>query len=125
MELTFLMFFTFPGQWWYQHARYLEKNISLGCHDYLHCDKKVIFYDAYLKTLVHVLRGSLAIPGFNGTVVYRSFSPEHFENGNWDSGGHCIRTTPGGVPMSYDTDNMYGIQKKSFKNVTGQHHYIQ
>ncbi|KAG0504490.1 hypothetical protein KC19_11G144700 [Ceratodon purpureus] len=106
------------GQWWYQRARYVEKNVSLGCHGLPHCDKKIGFPDPYLKALAHVMRGSLTIPGFNGTVVYRSFSPEHFENGNWDTGGECVRTTPGGVSMSYDTDHMYGIQKKSFKNVT-------
>ena len=120
---NFHYFFTFPGQWWYQRARYVEKNVSLGCHGLPHCDKKIGFPDPYLKALAHVMRGSLTIPGFNGTVVYRSFSPEHFENGNWDTGGECVRTTPGGVSMSYDTDHMYGIQKKSFKNVTGHHHY--
>lgn len=98
--------------------------MSMGCHGYYpHCDKPIAFYDPYLRSLAHVFRGSLAIPGFNGTVVYRSFSPEHFENGNWDSGGDCIRTTPGGVPMSIDTDRMYGMQKKSFQIVSGQHHY--
>ena len=100
----------------------MEKNISLGCHDHSSCEKNIGFADPYARTLSNVMKGSLSIPGFNGTLVYRSFSPEHFQSGSWDTGGQCNHTTPGGVPMPDLTRLMYDVQKATFKNVTGQHH---
>lgn len=108
------------GQWWYKRAVYFEKKKALGCHGCPLCEKQLGFHIPYSKAIRNVLMGSLKIPGFNGTTVYRSFSPEHFENGAWDTGGACIRTVPGGPPMSYDTTTLYDIQKKQFKNVTDE-----
>ncbi|KAL6635061.1 hypothetical protein ACP70R_027732 [Stipagrostis hirtigluma subsp. patula] len=31
---------------------------------------------------------------FRGTVVLRSVTPAHFENGEWNTGGDCVRTRP-------------------------------
>lgn len=98
----------------------MEKMKALGCHGCPSCGKQLGFHKPYAKAIRNILKGSLKIPGFSGTTVYRSFSPEHFENGAWDTGGACNRTTPGGVPMSYDTTTLFGIQKEQFRNVTGQ-----
>jgi hypothetical protein len=32
--------------------------------------------------------------GFRGKVVLRSVTPAHFENGEWNTGGDCVRTRP-------------------------------
>lgn len=31
---------------------------------------------------------------YRGVTFLRTFSPQHFENGGWDSGGTCVRTRP-------------------------------
>ncbi|KAL5212379.1 hypothetical protein ABZP36_023226 [Zizania latifolia] len=39
--------------------------------------------------------GALAAPGmFRGKAVLRAVTPAHFENGEWNNGGDCIRTRP-------------------------------
>ncbi|XP_024381548.1 xyloglucan O-acetyltransferase 1 [Physcomitrium patens] len=106
------------GQWWYKKAMYFEKGNLLGCHGLPACKNEIGFDPPYNKAIANILKGSLTIPGFSGTTVYRSFTPEHFEDGDWDSGGRCPRTTPGGVPMSFLTKWMYDIQMRQFKNTT-------
>jgi hypothetical protein len=32
--------------------------------------------------------------GFRGKVVVRTVTPAHFENGEWNTGGDCVRTRP-------------------------------
>ena len=112
------------GQWWYKRAIYLEKGRPIGCHADPPCFNEIGFADPYGTGIANILKGSLSIPGFSGTTVYRSFAPDHFEGGNWDTGGSCNRTTPGGVPLAYLAEWMYGIQIKQFKNVTGQHSHL-
>ena len=58
-----------------------------------------------------------AIPGRKARVITQVWNIP-----NWATGGHCVRTTPGGVPMSHDTKYMFDSQKRSLKNVTGAHH---
>ncbi|KAF7089332.1 hypothetical protein CFC21_092332 [Triticum aestivum] len=41
--------------------------------------------------------GAIAAPareGFRGKAVVRTVTPVHFENGEWNSGGDCVRTRP-------------------------------
>ncbi|GJN22142.1 hypothetical protein PR202_gb09681 [Eleusine coracana subsp. coracana] len=35
-----------------------------------------------------------ATKGFRGKVVVRTVTPAHFENGEWNTGGDCVRTLP-------------------------------
>jgi len=71
--------------------------------------------------LHNILRGVLSMPGFTGTTVLRSFSPDHFEGGSWSSDGQCARTEPGGVPISDMTKIMYEVQIQVFQNITGKY----
>ncbi|XP_024402139.1 xyloglucan O-acetyltransferase 1 [Physcomitrium patens] len=105
------------GQWWYKRAMYFEGGKAIGCHAWPACFKQIGFAMPYEKALAYILKGSLSIPGYHGTTVYRSFGPEHFEHGDWNHGGKCNRTAPGGVPTSFLTGWMYNIQVKQFKKV--------
>ena len=67
----------------------------------------------------NALQGSLSISGYTGTTILRTFSPDHFEDGQWHNGGKCVRTTPGDVPMRDLTKWMYDFQIQEFQNVTG------
>lgn len=110
------------GQWWFKRGLFLKGGKPIGghiCDGWPGCDKEIGFADAYTAGFHTILKGSLSIPGFNGVTVLRSFSPDHFEGGQWDNGGHCNRTSPGGVEISWLTKSMYEIQREVLLNVTG------
>ncbi|KAF8650520.1 hypothetical protein HU200_063892 [Digitaria exilis] len=51
------------------------------------------------------------------TVVVRTLSPSHYENGRWDGDGDCARTRPlrrGGWEMNAVEKEMYAIQAEEF-----------
>lgn len=82
------------GKWFLKTAVYHEKNTITGCH---YCPGKNLtelgFEYAYRKAVQLVLNfitGSEHKP----FVLYRTITPDHFENGEWFSGGYCNRTVP-------------------------------
>jgi hypothetical protein len=112
------------GQWWFKRGLFLEKGKALGghvCDGWEGCVKEIGFADPYRMAVHNILEGSLSATGYKGVTVFRTFGPDHFEDGRWDTGGKCARTSPGGVPVSFLTEWMYGIQKEQFLNVTGMH----
>lgn len=40
------------------------------------------------------LRTLVKLKNFKGVTILRTLSPAHFENGEWDKGGNCVRTRP-------------------------------
>ncbi|KAG0615945.1 hypothetical protein M758_5G078500 [Ceratodon purpureus] len=109
------------GQWWFKRGLFLQEGKPLGghiCDGWAECEKEIGFADPYRTTIRTILRGSLSIPGYSGTTILRTFAPEHFEGGSWNNGGQCVRTAPGGVPVSSLTKWMYDIQMEEFLNVT-------
>jgi hypothetical protein len=116
--------FWFSGQWWFKRGLFLQGGKALGghiCDGWAECEKEIGFADPYRATIRTVLRDSLSIPGYTGTTILRTFAPEHFEDGSWNSGGQCVRTAPGGVPISSLTQWMYDIQIEVFRNVTSMY----
>lgn len=91
------------------------------CDGWEGCVKEIGFADPYRMAVHNILEGSLSAAGYTGVTVFRTFGPDHFEDGRWDTGGKCARTSPGGVPVSFLTEWMYGIQKEQFLNVTGMY----
>nr|AXP99043.1 mannan O-acetyltransferase 1 [Amorphophallus konjac] len=82
------------GKWFLKTAIYWENGTIVGCH---YCPGKNLtergFEYAYRKALNLVLH-QLTSSGYNGTVLFRTSTPDHFENGEWWSGGTCNRTRP-------------------------------
>ncbi|XAR51574.1 hypothetical protein NMG60_11006238 [Bertholletia excelsa] len=55
---------------------------------------------------------------FKGTVFLRTFAPSHFEGGEWNTGGKCLRTTPfksGEVSLNEYHAELYRSQVEEFK----------
>ncbi|KAK6141080.1 hypothetical protein DH2020_025175 [Rehmannia glutinosa] len=82
------------GKWFLKSALYYENNTLMGCHN---CHNPNItqlgFKYAYRKALNSTLKfitGSKHKP----FVLFRSTAPDHFENGEWNTGGYCNRTSP-------------------------------
>lgn len=82
------------GKWFLKTAIYHENNTITGCH---YCPGKNLtelgFDYAYRKALQLVL-SFLTRNDQKAFVFLRTTTPDHFENGEWFSGGYCNRTVP-------------------------------
>ncbi|KAI4321309.1 hypothetical protein MLD38_034708 [Melastoma candidum] len=55
---------------------------------------------------------------YRGVTFLRTFSPQHFENGGWDSGGTCARTRPiaaGEALLKAHEEELYLAQTREFR----------
>lgn len=82
------------GKWFTKSTIFHENTTVLGCH---HCDTRNLtelgFKDAFRKVLTNVLDFIIA-SNHKGMIFYRTSAPDHFEDGEWFSGGTCKRKTP-------------------------------
>ncbi|XP_077251199.1 protein trichome birefringence-like 24 [Tasmannia lanceolata] len=82
------------GEWFLKTAIYWENNKAVGCH---YCPGKNLtdlgFEYSYRKALQLVLN-FITTSDHKGLVLFRTSTPDHFENGEWFSGGTCKRTRP-------------------------------
>lgn len=105
------------GSWFGLSMIMMENNTVVGCHA---CRGKYeelgIFYP-YRRALQQAF-SFIAQSGHKPVVIFRTWSPNHFEYGEWFDGGVCNRTMPygddgeyGGTPI--DRRN-YGINMEEF-----------
>ncbi|KAI3468640.1 hypothetical protein Pfo_025303 [Paulownia fortunei] len=82
------------GKWFTKTAIYYENNTILGCH---YCPKRNFtelgFNFAYRKVIRNVFDYIIA-SNHKGIIFYRTSTPDHFEDGEWFSGGTCKRKVP-------------------------------
>ncbi|XP_074272927.1 protein trichome birefringence-like 26 [Silene latifolia] len=82
------------GQWFFKRTIYHENNQVQGCH---YCPGKNLtelgFDYAYRKAINRVLT-FITSSNPKTQVLFRTFTPSHFENGKWDDGGNCKRKVP-------------------------------
>lgn len=102
------------GQWFLKSSVYFLKNEVIGCH---YCPElnltQVGFYFGF-QTALRTVFDFLA-SNYHGVVFFRTFTPDHFENGQWNDGGHCIRTTPyRNATIEGVVEEMYKIQLEEF-----------
>ncbi|XP_047340812.1 protein trichome birefringence-like 24 [Impatiens glandulifera] len=85
------------GKWFLKTAVYYENNTITGCH---YCSGKknlteLGFEHAYRKALQLIFKFMITSSNhYNVNVLFRTTTPDHFENGEWFSGGYCNRTVP-------------------------------
>ncbi|KAK7389839.1 hypothetical protein VNO78_25134 [Psophocarpus tetragonolobus] len=109
------------GKWFLKTAIYHENSTVTGCH---YCPGKNLtelgFDYAYRKVLQQVFN-FFTNSNHKATVLFRTTTPDHFENGEWFSGGYCNRTVPfkeGQIHM-IDVDSiMRGIELEEFEKAT-------
>ncbi|OVA01921.1 PC-Esterase [Macleaya cordata] len=82
------------GKWFLKNSIYYENNTIVGCHN---CQEKNLteygFDNAYRKAL-NLVFNFIINSNHSSLVLFRTASPDHFENGQWFSGGTCQRTVP-------------------------------
>ncbi|KAF9669053.1 hypothetical protein SADUNF_Sadunf14G0067800 [Salix dunnii] len=109
------------GKWFLKTAIYHENNEATGCHN---CPGKNLvelgFGYAYRKAM-HLVFNFITNPGHKAVAFFRTTTPEHFENGEWFSGGTCNRKVPfkeGEINMTEVDTIMHDIELEEFKKAT-------
>ncbi|KAI5071244.1 hypothetical protein GOP47_0013495 [Adiantum capillus-veneris] len=103
------------GHWFMKPSIYFMNNEIIGCHYLPGTNFTQIGFYYGLQTALQTVYDYLISSSYNGVVFFRTFTPAHFENGQWHEGGNCVRTAPthnatlGGVTLE-----MYNIQVKEF-----------
>ncbi|KAL1313256.1 hypothetical protein HN51_039834 [Arachis hypogaea] len=113
------------GKWFLKTAIYHENRTVRGCH---YCPGKNLtelgFDYAYRKALRQVFH-FLTNSNHKATVFFRTTTPDHFENGEWFSGGYCNRTVPfkeDQVRLSDVDSIMRGIELQELEKATAWEH---
>lgn len=106
------------GKWFLKTAVYYENNTIVGCHN---CKKENItqlgFYYAYRRALQTTL-DFITKSDHKVYTLFRTTTPDHFENGEWDTGGYCNRTVPfkeGEIELRDVDSLMREIELEEFK----------
>ncbi|XP_062000012.1 protein trichome birefringence-like 25 [Rosa rugosa] len=109
------------GKWFLKTAIYYENDTVSGCH---YCPGKNLtelgFEHAYhnaLRLVFNFIKGS----DHKASVLFRTTTPDHFENGEWFSGGYCNRTVPfkeGEVDMKDADTVMRNIELEEFEKAS-------
>ncbi|XP_027082237.1 protein trichome birefringence-like 19 [Coffea eugenioides] len=83
------------GNWFYRPSFYYENHQFVGCSscqmDNVTDLSMTYGYRKALKTAFGTLK---SLKNYKGITFLRTFPPSHYENGNWNAGGNCLRKVP-------------------------------
>lgn len=83
------------GHWFMRPMMYYEKQKIVGCNFCgLNNITDLTMYYGYRKAFRTAFKAIYSKKNFKGTTFLKTFSPSHFENGQWNDGGDCVRTMP-------------------------------
>ncbi|KAK4411484.1 protein trichome birefringence-like 25 [Sesamum angolense] len=106
------------GKWFLKSAVYFENNTIVGCHN---CHDKNItelgFEYAYRKALNSTLK-FISETKHRPYIFFRTTTPDHFENGEWNTGGYCNRTGPfkeGEIGINIVDEIMRNVELEEFE----------
>ncbi|XP_028124243.1 protein trichome birefringence-like 25 [Camellia sinensis] len=106
------------GKWFLKTAVYYENNTIKGCH---YCPGKNLTelgYDHAYRKALQLIFNFVTSSNHKAYVFFRTTTPDHFENGEWFSGGYCNRTGPfkeGEVDLSTVDTTMHNIELEEFE----------
>ncbi|KAF9602160.1 hypothetical protein IFM89_025389 [Coptis chinensis] len=82
------------GKWFLKTAIYYENKTIKGCH---YCPGKnltEVGVDYAYRKVLQMVFNFITSSDHDATVMFRAATPDHFENGEWFSGGTCKRMVP-------------------------------
>ncbi|CAM8968678.1 unnamed protein product [Rhodiola kirilowii] len=107
------------GQWFFRPFMYYQQNQLVGCYA---CQQSNVtemsMFHGYKMAFRTSFEAIVSLDKFKGTTFLRTFSPAHFENGLWNTGGSCGRTKPyesGEVSLEGESLELYLTQIEEFK----------
>lgn len=107
------------GKWFLKTAIYYENDTIIGCH---YCQGKTLTelgYDHGYRKALQVVFDFINNSKHKSNVFFRTTTPDHFENGEWFSGGYCNRTEPfleGEIDLNLVDTNMRNVETDVFEN---------
>ncbi|KAL9684648.1 hypothetical protein QQ045_022089 [Rhodiola kirilowii] len=83
------------GQWFFRPLIFYMDDVPVSCHlcQLDNVTTENTFY-GYKMAFRMTFKAILGLENYKGVTFLRTFSPSHFENGEWDKGGNCPRTKP-------------------------------
>lgn len=83
------------GHWFYRPCVYYENRQVVGCRFcLLENVTDLPMYFGYRKAFRTAFRALNSLENYKGITFLRTFAPSHFENGEWNKGGNCVRRRP-------------------------------
>lgn len=110
------------GKWFLKTAIYYENNTVLGCHYCPGRNLTELGSDyAYRKVLQLVFNFVLS-SSHKALVFFRTITPDHFENGEWSTGGTCERKLPikeGEMNITDIDRELHEVELQEFEKAVG------
>ncbi|XP_020270039.1 protein trichome birefringence-like 18 [Asparagus officinalis] len=109
------------GHWFAKKSAYVINNTIVGGEHWWPKDAgemKINSKDAFIISLDTVLDAIMNHPKFSGLVIVRSYSPSHYNDGAWNTGGSCGgEVQPASeVVRDGDSESMHAMQMKGFED---------
>ncbi|KAG9139279.1 hypothetical protein Leryth_011280 [Lithospermum erythrorhizon] len=83
------------GHWFYRPSMYYDKGRLVGCR---FCQLENItdlpMTYGYRRAFKTAFKALNSLENFKGVIFLRTFAPSHFEGGEWNEGGNCVRKKP-------------------------------
>ncbi|KAI3517600.1 hypothetical protein L1887_16815 [Cichorium endivia] len=89
---TFDILVLSSGHWFAKRAVYILNNEIVGGQLWWpdkSRPKKIETPEAFQISVATIMSTLVTSPGYNGLTVVRSYSPDHYEGGAWNTGGSC------------------------------------
>ncbi|KAJ0986209.1 hypothetical protein J5N97_004565 [Dioscorea zingiberensis] len=82
------------GQWFYKSAIMWENNEVIGCHNCPEGNVKELGVAEPYRKVLRLALQFITANDHKPFVIFRTWTPDHFEYGEWYNGGVCNRTQP-------------------------------
>ncbi|KAM1125543.1 hypothetical protein FF1_040822 [Malus domestica] len=111
------------GKWFLKTAIYHENNTVRGCH---YCPGKKLTefgFDYAYRSALRLVFNFITRSDHKALVLFRTTTPDHFENGEWFSGGYCNRSVPfkeGEVDIKDVDAAMQNIELEEFEKAAAE-----
>ncbi|XP_008233210.1 PREDICTED: protein trichome birefringence-like 25 isoform X2 [Prunus mume] len=111
------------GKWFLKTAIFHENNTVSGCHSCPGKNLTELGFEYSYRSALRAVFNFITRSDHKASVFFRTTTPDHFENGEWFSGGHCNRSVPfkeGEVDLK-DVDNvMRTIELEEFEKAAAK-----
>ncbi|MCL7033457.1 hypothetical protein MKW94_007681 [Papaver nudicaule] len=107
------------GKWFLKTVVYHDNNSVLGCHYCANTNLTEFGIDNAYRKAIKLVLNFISNSNHNAVVMFRTTTPDHFENGEWFSGGTCNRTSPykeGEISLNNVDSVMRSVELEEFSN---------
>lgn len=116
------------GQWFLKTAVYWENERVVGCHYCPRLNLTELGLDYAYRRVLQSFFKFVTKSSHKPSVFYRTWTPDHFENGEWSTNGICNRTLPykEGEYSGKNVDHlMYNIELEEFRKIADNFTHIK